>query len=215
MPTRQPSRKADNTSNMNKLSLCRCHAFFLKNVQTGKDTDMFLHCKTYFSSYSNPHASSWGSHRLLLCHGGGRFLTPLLLLVTSQDASFALLFTTLTSHIILPTQCCHVLRQFPGTQNQIWETPRCFFYLASQRYHFLFERLLRHNEMLAGQKLTRNTHTHTTIKWIVLLLFCLTEQNLYCKERSNTVNTRDGVSRNAMLWWDETKGKTSVTSDHC
>ncbi len=97
----------------------------------------------------------------------------------------ASLFTTLTSYIILPTQYCHVPRQFLCAQTKSGRRPDVFP-CRQQKISLSFERLLRHNEVVAGQKLTRvtaqtNSKTHyIQMDFLTFVLFnsSVTDQNV-------------------------------------
>lgn len=146
-----------------KVSLYRCHSLFLLKL--------FLHSKTSFP-FIQPFSYQFMRKSLpFIMSGRQTFLTPLLLLVTSQDDSSHRCLPLWQVTLFFQHKTVNVLRQFLATQTKSGRRPDVF-HLANKRYHYLLSDCwgTMKCEVLAGQKLTRVT-TH---KLANTLLFCLT-----------------------------------------
>lgn len=147
---------------MNKLSLCSCHALenFLSLRHFMRKSSPFQGRRHFWHRYycSSPRRTT---PRIAVYHSWQLTLFFRHNTVTSSDSSSAL------------------------KTKSLGDAPM-IFHLANKKISLSFERLPRHNEELAGQKLTRiTTHTQShkhTIKWILLLLFWLIQvwlNNMY------------------------------------
>lgn len=105
---------------MKKLSLCCCHTLFFPKLQDRKGFVNFISLLTAILMPAHEQviafyyvtAADIFDTVTIARHLAGRLLAPL--------------FTTLTSYIILPTQYCHIPRQFLKRSNQIWSRPDVF-----------------------------------------------------------------------------------------